>query len=815
MVSAQLVPDNNMAVFDDITIAPTSCRRHRRNSDAFLEKASKHACLDEQGNSDIDNTSSCDEDSILSSNSRSSSSERLVTPSSHRRSHHYPTLSQSSDILMHRTFANLEFTLDPQYPPSVLCRMKSMHNNSSTAAAGRALRETIRGNTREEPMSSVKALGLFNTVFQTAHQYQGFEGESIKISEEGEDHDPSCKLCVSEAMVVAHMAVAEGMGHGIGRGGLRMNLGAGRNAVYVAPCERHFECPLDRKGKYLIHTNRPKIMTDLSKIEFGICVDGWRRVAFKTVNDAALAQRELSLHERLRNGSSGGHLVRMLDAFTDNSGKHVMVFPRMCAVQLFGRSLGETAMLARQVFVALEELHALGIAHMDVTPTNLMSDSKDTTHIEVIDLGLACDLMAEGSLPSRGTCGFVAPEVLVGGATDLRADVYSAGVVLGMMLQRLLPTVALRLLGGPLVRSDTTDSLVVQLDELLDAYGYVPPPADYIECNTPCVRTRQQQHRSQSRSGRQNRCSRGYSDDEAAAFAAAFAGPTAYSGYGYGSSDDDEDDGASGGGSCGSAHQLPGFPGISSRSTERYAEHALEHCVRRPGRVPVSVLHAADLLRWTLQPEAHCRPTAAQALGHPFLAAVCAPRTFLSSSSQSRRNTALPVHVDSGYLSGLTREQSPSRQVRGYSVAAAARMRSSYLGGSVPPVATPIVAMSPSRSPSRSPQQLEPMNSSLEPICLDLESIAALPFFNDTALGDVAAWESEMYARLAPATHCDSRRMNVDPTPGARSGGYGPYVFADAAHNSAGGGCSDDDDNDYLASFYAPSSYSDLSSYYY
>ncbi|KAJ1826788.1 hypothetical protein LPJ73_008923, partial [Coemansia sp. RSA 2703] len=224
--------------------------------------------------------------------------------------------------------------------------------------------------------------------------------------------------------------------------------------------------------------------TDLSKVDFGICVDGWRRVVFKTVNDPALAQRELGFHRRVTE-SQPGHVLRLLDDFKDNSAKHVMVFPRMCSAELFGRDLSVVAVQVRQLFTALEELHKLGIAHMDITPTNLMADPNDKAHIEIIDLGLACDLGSDGVLPSRGTCGFVAPEVLHGGARDLRADVYSAGVVLGMMLQRFLPTVSLRLLGGPLVRSDTTDAIVSELDNLLDAYEYVPAAAEFVERDAP------------------------------------------------------------------------------------------------------------------------------------------------------------------------------------------------------------------------------------------------------------------------------------------------------------------------------------------
>ncbi|KAJ1944799.1 hypothetical protein EC988_005899, partial [Linderina pennispora] len=239
--------------------------------------------------------------------------------------------------------------------------------------------------------------------------------------------------------------------------------------------------------------------TDLSKVEFGIRVDGWKRVVFKTVNDSMLAQRELSFYHMVA-GTESEHVMQLLDEFADNSSKHVMVFPRMNPLNIQGRDLFDIAYLARQLFIALEDLHRLGIAHLDITPTNLMADPKDPSHIELIDFGLACDLSAteSGRLPSRGTCGFVAPEVLSGEAWDLRADIYSAGVVLGMMLQNYLPTVELRLLGGPLIRSDTTDVIISQIDELLDAYEYTPGQAEFIERQTTFAPKAVPEHRRSS-----------------------------------------------------------------------------------------------------------------------------------------------------------------------------------------------------------------------------------------------------------------------------------------------------------------------------
>ncbi|KAJ2857884.1 hypothetical protein J3B02_000675 [Coemansia erecta] len=829
------------------------CRRHRRNSDAFIgNRLSRQMCLhasdledghDLDGNDD-DSYSSDDEDDGRSSSastitgSGSSSSgggggtDRRVLG---RSRHQHGLASDSEDVRKiagqfvdhmggsHASGANKESlkakrrqrlishhhlshhhhsvlrgpspaqnsSTDKAHASGkrpVLGRQFSMncgpttHTKASVSAA-QTLQETIRGNTQDEPMSSAKARRIFNTLFPAAIHSQ------MHLSE----HDPSCKQCVSEATAASasHGAAAseeqsdrDVQGVQSVQGGLQMNLGAGRNAVYVAPCERHLECPLENKGKYLIHTNKPKIMTDLSKVEFGICVDGWRRVVFKTVNDPALAQRELSFHRRVAE-SQPGHVLRLLDAFEDNSAKHVMVFPRMCATKLFGRDLDVVAVLSRQLFTALEELHALGIAHLDITPTNLMSDPNDPEHIEIIDLGLACDLGADGVLPSRGTCGFVAPEVLHGDAHDLRADVYSAGVVLGMMLKRFLPTVPLRLLGGPLVRPDTTDALVAELDELLNAYGYVPASAAFVEHDAPAMpAVAAANTHSKAVPGR---CLRGFSDDDAA-FAAVYGGGSSiYSSYGgYGDDSEAEDASAAPRSASPVAHFVSGLGSPGTHSATRYLSPSSRPCsVERPGRVPLGVLHAADLLRWTLQPDPQRRPTATQALHHPFLVSVNVPRRIsrrrvISTQAQQQQQQHCQLRLDSGMQSvsgspGQVHQQQFPSCSRGHR--ALPENGSVHSNPNSNESASAIESPAPARSPTLT------------------YSAVAESLFKDTALADVAHWEGEMYSRLAPAARCEPMRMDLDSSSSAN------LWSSDA---------------DCLNSFYAPPSCDDdLTSYFY
>ncbi|KAJ2558414.1 hypothetical protein EV175_000798 [Coemansia sp. RSA 1933] len=676
----------------------------------------------------------------------------------------------------------------------------------------------------------------------------------------------------------------------------------------------------------------------MSKVEFGICVDGWSRVVFKTVNDPELSVRELYFHHKIATSRSE-HLVRLVDEFTDNSNKNVMVFPRMNSTEIYGHDLFDIGYIARQLFTALEELHSLGIAHLDITPTNIMSDPNDPSHVEIIDFGLACDISTavDGYLPSRGTCGFVAPEVLAGNSNDLRADIYSAGVVLGMMLQKYLPTVNLRLLGGPLVRSDTTDAMIVKLDELLEAYKYEPESVGFVDCNTTFIPplhitdsgnvaiaaingSAEAHPPSQPFAGvpnmadstpygketgsRSSRCYFDKSDDEAAACAAAYMGGGAMYG-GYGDFSDDEDGcnypGASNtrnsrsysnsGGSSranglraepnpifhhpnasgtavdhydqnlnsfevsgrnyctasptntpvyarslneaasSSTRELSNIRDIlenstSSSSNARYAScniptangstrshHgslnlqtyravAIRTCsstqssassgnnesgcssehVKKPGRVPEAVIHAADLLRWTLQANPQCRPTATQALEHPFLASIGIKRKQRQHLSTSSSPITLIQDGPGWYwnhescraeLKDAIDRCAPFSGGHAPRLAATCKTRRSDSGITTEPSSS---ADSPAAMcDGACDEALSSCGNSKDSVNGSAEAQANVGMFKDATMDSIHLWEKEMHSRLAsyPSSIHGERSVDYEATYTHRNSSYG------------------------------------------
>jgi len=95
--------------------------------------------------------------------------------------------------------------------------------------------------------------------------------------------------------------------------------------------------------------------------------------------------------------------------------------------------------LLKQVCHSLAEAHAQGLVHRDVTPRNIYACRMglDYDFVKVLDFGLVSfsDPRAVGdSLMTRaqtttGTPAFMAPEVILEGAVDARADIYALGCV--------------------------------------------------------------------------------------------------------------------------------------------------------------------------------------------------------------------------------------------------------------------------------------------------------------------------------------------------------------------------------------------------
>ncbi|KAK7854039.1 phosphoenolpyruvate carboxylase kinase 1 [Quercus suber] len=98
----------------------------------------------------------------------------------------------------------------------------------------------------------------------------------------------------------------------------------------------------------------------------------------------------------------------------------------------------ESASIMCQLVQALAHCHSLGVAHRDIKPDNILFD--DRNRLKLADFGSA-EFFKEGQLMSGvvGTPYYVAPEVLAGRDYCEKVDVWSAGVVLYIMLAGFPP----------------------------------------------------------------------------------------------------------------------------------------------------------------------------------------------------------------------------------------------------------------------------------------------------------------------------------------------------------------------------------------
>jgi len=84
-----------------------------------------------------------------------------------------------------------------------------------------------------------------------------------------------------------------------------------------------------------------------------------------------------------------------------------------------------------QILLALDAIHAQGMIHCDLKPEHiLVVEDEGKVSVKLIDFGFAEDFCIVSAKDGKGTPGYVAPEILKGVDSDVRADLYALGMVI-------------------------------------------------------------------------------------------------------------------------------------------------------------------------------------------------------------------------------------------------------------------------------------------------------------------------------------------------------------------------------------------------
>ncbi|MCZ6752981.1 MAG: protein kinase [Acidobacteria bacterium] len=156
-------------------------------------------------------------------------------------------------------------------------------------------------------------------------------------------------------------------------------------------------------------------------------------------------QREAQITANLNSPNT----VKLYDFGVSETGSFYLVMELLSGIDLesmvnrFGPlSPARVVMLLRQACRSLSEAHEVGLVHRDIKPANLFicKMGREYDFLKVLDFGLVKDkngdsasmLTATGNF--IGTPAYMAPELIVGGEVDGRADLYAIGCVAYWML---------------------------------------------------------------------------------------------------------------------------------------------------------------------------------------------------------------------------------------------------------------------------------------------------------------------------------------------------------------------------------------------
>jgi serine/threonine protein kinase len=144
--------------------------------------------------------------------------------------------------------------------------------------------------------------------------------------------------------------------------------------------------------------------------------------------------REISALRLMRGKNGHPGILRMLDVI-EHEGEVCMVmakYPCNLTEAVEGKAVGKNKLkIAHLLLSSVAYMHAQGFMHRDIKGDNVMLT--DAMEPVLIDLSLAKPVLRDSAMTHSGNVGtakYIAPEVYRGDEYSLKADLWSAGVVL-------------------------------------------------------------------------------------------------------------------------------------------------------------------------------------------------------------------------------------------------------------------------------------------------------------------------------------------------------------------------------------------------
>lgn len=165
---------------------------------------------------------------------------------------------------------------------------------------------------------------------------------------------------------------------------------------------------------------------------------------FKLFRISKAKQRELRNEVEVTLAMDHPHVARLRDVYEDEDYLQLVterlmggeLFDRIQKLQRFSESDAREA--TYQILLAVNYLHSKGIVHRDIKLENFLYDSKEYTHLKLIDFGFSRFTTNKRMKLGCGTLAYMAPEV-INGSYNEKCDLWSVGVVVFILLLGYMP----------------------------------------------------------------------------------------------------------------------------------------------------------------------------------------------------------------------------------------------------------------------------------------------------------------------------------------------------------------------------------------